>query len=346
MFSAGVDSHVLMREPNFNDWCFKVANFLQIGVPTELTLVLKAQKYHLIGGHSAVKRCRWLYETLVHDRPCYKQKFYGINSHQCIQMTPALHYCTMRCLFCWRVQSGDISSLKWEETGASKWDEPEEIVEASVRAQLKILTGYKGNLKANRVKLREALKPRHVAISLAGEPTLYPQLGELIKAFHRHGFTTFLVSNGTVPEALTRLSEEPTQLYVSLCAYDEKSFQKTCRPHISNAWKELNRTLAALPSFKCPTVLRLTLACHLNLSHPESYARLIEKANPTYVEPKAYMHVGFSRLRLGFENMPSHEEIRNFAEELAEKTGYNMLDEAPDSRVVLLSRLEKAIRLA
>jgi tRNA wybutosine-synthesizing protein 1 len=252
----------------------------------------------------------------------------------------------MRCRFCWRVQSGDIATLKWEETKAPQWDEPEEIVEASVRAQLKILTGYKGNSKTSRVKFRESIKPKHVAISLAGEPTLYPQLGELIRGFHRRGFTTFLVSNGTVPEALSKLSEEPTQLYVSLCAYDEESFQKTCHPHTSNAWEKLNQTLAQLSSFKCPTVLRLTLVRHLNLNHPESYAQLIEKANPTYVEPKAYMHVGFSRLRLGFENMPSHEEISNFAAELAEETGYNVLDEAPDSRVVLLSRLEKAISLA
>jgi len=323
-----------------------VAEVLQAGVSAELTRLLKTQKYHLVGGHSAVKRCRWLYETLVHNRPCYKQKFYGVKSHQCIQMTPALHFCTMRCRFCWRVQSGDIPSLKWEETDASKWDEPEEIVEASVRAQLKILTGYRGNPKTNREKYRESLKPKHVAISLAGEPTLYPQLGELIRGFHRRGFTTFLVSNGTVPEALTKLSQEPTQLYVSLCAYDGQSFQETCRPHTSNAWEKLNQTLAALPSFKCPTVLRLTLVRHLNLSHPESYARLIVNANPTYVEPKAYMHVGFSRLRLGFENMPTHQEIREFASQLAEETGYNLIDEAPESRVVLLSRLEKPIKLA
>jgi len=323
-----------------------VAKTLQNDVLPELTRLLETQKYHLIGDHSAVKRCRWLYEALVHNRPCYKQKFYGIKSHQCIQMTPSLHYCTMRCLFCWRVQSGDMPTLKWKETSAAKWDEPEQIVEASVKAQLKILTGYRGNPKTNIEKFRAALKPRHVAISLAGEPTLYPYLSELINGFHRLGFTTFLVSNGTVPETLTKLSEEPTQLYVSLCAYDEQSFKKTCRPQVSKAWEKLNQTLAILPSFKCPTVLRLTLVRHLNMKHPEIYAKFIEKANPTYVEPKAYMHVGFSRLRLGFENMPSHEEIRNFAEELAKETGYHVLDEAPDSRVVLLSRLEKAIRLA
>lgn len=252
----------------------------------------------------------------------------------------------MRCLFCWRAQSGDLPHLKWDEHTAAHWDEPEQIVEASVKTQLKLVSGYRGNPKTDRVKARESLRPKHVAISLAGEPTLYPHLGELIHEFKKQGFTTFLVSNGTMPEALCKLSEEPTQLYVSLCAYDEQSLKKTCRPQVSKAWDKLNQTLAALPSFKCPTVLRLTLARHLNLEHPELYAKLVQKANPTYVEPKAYMHVGFSRLRLGFENMPNHEEVRTFANELAVFTGYNVLDEAVDSRVVLLSRLEKPIRLA
>ena len=312
----------------------------------ELRKLLLAQKYHLVGEHSAVKRCRWLYESLVHNRPCYKQKFYGIKSHQCIQMTPTLHYCTMRCLFCWRAQSGDLQHLKWDEQTAPNWDEPEQIVETSIRTQIKLVSGYRGNPKTERIKVRESLRPRHVAISLAGEPTLYPQLGDLIHEFKKRGFTSFLVSNGTVPKALAKLSEEPTQLYVSLCAYDEQSFKKTCRPQSAKAWEKLTQTLATLPSFKCPTVLRLTLARHLNLEHPELYARLVEKANPTYVEPKAYMHVGFSRLRLSFENMPSHQEIRTFAEQLAQELGYKVLDEASDSRVVLLSKLEKPIRLA
>jgi len=314
-------------------------------VSSELLRVLKNQKYHLVGEHSAVKRCRWLYESLVHGRVCYKQRFYGINSHRCVQMTPSILYCTMRCLFCWRVQSGDSREWKWTETSRSKWDPPEKVVEGCLKAQQKLLSGYKGNPKADRKKYLEALTPKHAAISLAGEPTLYPYLGDLIAEFHRHGLTTFLVSNGTVPEVLSRLGEEPTQLYVSVCAPNESTFLKTCRPQIPNAWEKLKETLSLLPSFNCPTVLRLTLVRNLNLKHPELYAQLLEKANPTYVEPKAYMHVGFSRLRLGFENMPSHREIRNFADKLAEETGYKVLDEAPESRVVLLSRLKKPIKL-
>jgi tRNA wybutosine-synthesizing protein 1 len=320
------------------------SDVLETLVPSSLVRALKKQKYHLVGRHSAVKRCRWLYETLVHNRPCYKQKFYGIKTHQCTQMTPALFYCTQQCLFCWRAQSGDLG-ITWNEMKLPKWDSPEEIVEGSIKAQLEILSGYGGNPKANQRKFKEALTPRHAAISLTGEPTLYKPIGELIQSFHRRGFTTFLVSNGTVPSALAKLSEEPTQLYISVCAPDEEIYKQVCRPQIEKAWKKLNETLELLPSFKCPTVLRITSVRKLNMTKTEAYAKLIEKANPTYVEPKAYMHVGFSRLRLGYKSMPSHNEIVRFAVQLAEATGYKIINESKESRVVLLSRREKAIRL-
>ncbi|MEM4479778.1 MAG: 4-demethylwyosine synthase TYW1 [Candidatus Bathyarchaeia archaeon] len=314
-------------------------------VPDSLIEVLKKQRYHIVGRHSAVKRCKWLYEAIVHGRSCYKQKFYGIKSHQCIQMTPALFYCTQRCLFCWRAQSGDLQ-ITWEETKLPTWDSPEEIVEGCIKAQLAILSGYKGNPKADPQKLREALRPRHAAISLTGEPTLYEPIGELIHAFHKRGFTTFLVSNGTMPSALAKLSHEPSQLYVSVCAPNKETYRKVCRPLIPDAWEKLNETLELLHSFKCPTVIRITAVRGLNMENVEEYAKLIEKANPTYVEPKAFMHVGFSRLRLGYEGMPSHKEIREFALKLAEATGYKVIDESEDSRVVLLSRLEKPLRFS
>jgi len=318
---------------------------LQSLVPDRLLEILKTQKYHLVGTHSAVKRCRWLYESLIHDRPCYKQKFYGIRSHQCIQMTPVVLNCTMRCLFCWRIQSGDLN-IKWSETEQPKWDNPKDIVEGCIEAQLMLLSGYKGNPKTDSRKLSQALSPKHIAISLTGEPTLYPRLGELIQSFHKKSFTTFLVSNGTLPHHLSQLNEEPTQLYISVCAFNKENFKETCRPQIPSAWENLNKTLSLLPSFRCPTVIRITLTRNVNMKNPELYARLIEKANPTYIEPKAYMHVGFSRLRLGFENMPTHREVQGFAAKLASEMGYNILDESSESRVVLLSRLEKPIKLA
>ncbi len=260
-------------------------------------------------------------------------------------MTPVLFYCTQKCLFCWRAQTGDLG-IVWNEMKLPKWDPPEEIVEGSIKAQLEILSGYKGNPKTNQQKLQEASTPRHAAISLTGEPTLYKPLGELIQAFHKRSFTTFLVSNGTLPSALAELSEEPTQLYISVCAPDKETHKQICLPQISKAWKKLNETLELLPSFRCPTVIRITSVRQLNMKNAEAYAKLVEKANPTYIEPKAYMHVGFSRLRLGYENMPNHSEIREFARQLAKETGYNIIDESKESRVALLSRLRKPIRFA
>lgn len=225
-----------------------------------------------------------------------------------------------------------------------EWDLPEIIVDKCIEEHERILTGYKGNPETNKQKFREALKPKHVAISLTGEPLLYAYMDELIRTFHARGFTTFLVTNGTLPSALSKLKNEPTQLYVSVCAPEEETHKRVCRPQIADGWKRLNETLELLPSFRCPTVMRMTLARNVNMDDVNGYAELVKKATPTYVEPKAYMHVGFSRLRLGFDNMPSYTDIREFAMELSAKTGYRVVDEAEESRVVLLSSLEKVRR--
>lgn len=316
---------------------------LETNAPPDLVDALKKQKYHLVGKHSAVKRCGWFHETLTNGRPCYKQKFYGIKTHQCIQMTPTAFYCTQECLFCWRAQNQDLQ-ITWNEMTLPDWDSPEVIVEGSIKTQELILSGYGGNPRTDPQKYREAFAPRHVAISLAGEPTLYKHLGELIREFHRHGFTTFLVSNGTLPSVLAKLGQEPTQLYISVCAPDEETYKRVCRPQIPKAWARLNETLTRLSSFKCPTVLRVTSVRGLNMRNAKSYGELIRKANPTYVEVKAYMHVGFSRLRLSFDAMPSHKEIREFSDKLAKETGYYVIDESTESRVVLLSRLKRTVR--
>jgi tRNA wybutosine-synthesizing protein 1 len=315
---------------------------LEHPIPPALLQVLKKQRYHLVGEHSAVKRCKWLYESLINGRSCYKQKFYGIKSHQCIQMSPSFFYCTQQCLFCWRAQSRDLQ-IKWDEMELPNWDSAEKVVQESLKAQAKILTGYSGHPKTNWKKFTEALTPKHVAISLAGEPTLYEHLGDLIRKFHQKGFTTFLVSNGTIPSNLAEISEEPTQLYISVCAPNEEVFKRVCRPQVPDAWAKLNETLGLLPSFRCRTVTRMTLVKGCNMEFADGYANLVEKAEPTYIEAKAYMHVGFSGLRLDYKNMPSHEEVHDFARRLAERTGYIIIDESAESRVVLLSKRRKPI---
>ncbi len=312
-------------------------------LPNELLSVLRKQKYHIVGRHSAVKKCNWLHQALVNKRFCYKQKFFGISSHRCIQMTPTVGHCTMMCRFCWRVQPEDLG-ISWNQTQLPSWDDPELIAEECIVEQRRILTGYKVHKSVDPKMYQEAINPKHVAISLAGEPTLYPRLDELVEVFKKKGMTVFIVTNGTNPDVLANLSNEPTQLYVSIYGPDEETYKRLCRPLISDAWKRVNETLELLNSFSCPTVFRITLVKGYNMERPDAYAPLIEKSNPTYVEPKAYMFVGFSRKRLEYHNMPTHEDVRAFAAKVAEETGYKVLDEARASRVVLLSKLEKPIR--
>ena len=62
---------------------------------------LKQEGYKLVGGHSAVKLCRWTKHQLRGRGGCYKHTFYGISSYQCMEATPSLA-CANKCVFCWR----------------------------------------------------------------------------------------------------------------------------------------------------------------------------------------------------------------------------------------------------
>lgn len=160
---------------------------------------------------------------------------------------PVLLYAKMSILL--RTQNGDLRT-SWDEMKLPTWDLPEKIVEESIKVHLKILTGYKGNPKTDQQKFREALTPRHMAISLTGEPTLYGYIGEQIQAFHRRGFTTFLVTNGTNPSILAKLRQEPTQLYTSVYASDEATFKRVCRPQVPKAWEKAPRDSITSPKLQ------------------------------------------------------------------------------------------------
>ncbi|MHA1840041.1 MAG: 4-demethylwyosine synthase TYW1 [Candidatus Ranarchaeia archaeon] len=315
-------------------------------IPPDVVALLEKHRYHLVGRHSAVKRCLWVKKRLIDGIGCYKEKFYGIQSHRCLQMSPAHVFCTHHCLFCWRIQPQD-SQNQWDDRHLPEQyvDPPEAIVEQSIAVHKKILAGFnpEAHPKVEAKLYQEAIAPKHAAISLSGEPTIYPYISGLIDSFHRHGLTTFLVTNGTRPEILSGISE-PTQLYVSLPASNKKTYKMICRPTKKGLWAKLKATLELLPSFSCPTVLRLTLVKNYNLADYKGFARLISLANPTYVEAKGYMHVGWSRKRLQYSDMPSHREIMRFAQNISDITGYNILDESPISRVTLLSKRKKPIR--
>jgi tRNA wybutosine-synthesizing protein 1 len=281
--------------------------------------------------HAAAKVCHWTRKSLVDEGVCYKERFYGIKSHRCLQMSPSIPFCQQKCLFCWRDVS--ITKTRWDE----HFDEPGDIIEDCIKAQRNLLCGYFGNSNVNMKKLEEAQNPNNAAISLAGEPMLYPKIEGLLEEFKRRSFTTFLVTNGMTPSKLEKLETEPTQLYISLDAPNREVYKKLCSPQVEGGWKSLNKSLDLLSSFNCRTVIRTTCVKGYNMLKPEEYAKIINKSNPDFVEIKAYMYVGNSRKRLELENMPYHLEVREFAESVAELCGREIVDEVQESRVVLLS---------
>ena len=66
---------------------------------------------------------------------------------------------------------------------------------------------------------------------------------------------------------------------------------------------------------------------------------------PMYVEVKGFSFVGGARSpsrNLHYEDMPSHKEVKEFAELIAKHTGYKVSNEHEKSRIVLLSRDDDA----
>ncbi|MGA1848072.1 MAG: 4-demethylwyosine synthase TYW1 [Thermoplasmatota archaeon] len=302
-----------------------------------LKAMFEKQGYAVVGNHSAVKTCHWLRESLINRRVCYKQEFFGIDSHRCLQMSPVANVCNHQCLYCWRYQGSDDV--------IEEWDDPKMIVEGTIEAQRKLVSGFKGDDRCDPKMWDEARAPNQVAISLTGEPTMYPYLGELIAEYRRKGFTTFLVTNGTLPHALRDLDPLPSQLYISIDAPNEEVYKKLCLPKVKDGWKRLMETIDLIPSLDTRTVARHTLVKGWNLGYEEQYAALDLKGEFDFIEPKGYVFVGYSRERLSMDNMPSFDDISSFAGRMSGLTGYSVAGSNPSSRVVLLTSGKKPMGL-
>ncbi|MFH1626591.1 MAG: 4-demethylwyosine synthase TYW1 [bacterium] len=314
-------------------------------IPESVRKILKKQHYEIVGDHSAVQICRWTKKSLRDEGVCYKEKFYGIKSHLCCQMTPSL-YCPNQCLHCWRAIEFTTGNKI-----PGKLDSPEKIIDNCIKAQRRLLQGFKIDKnsekkqlsKANQKKYLEAQEPMQFAISLSGEPTLYFKIGELIIELRKRGKTSFLVTNGLYPKVLKKLSKEnrlPTQLYISVNAPNEELFNKLARSSLKDAWKRFNKSLELMGDLKCRTVFRMNLVRNLNMNdeYIKEYVELIKKARSDFIEIKSYMAVGFARNRLGYDRMPTMNEMISFSKKISKVTGYKIEDQDELSRVFLLKR--------
>ncbi|MEK0322605.1 MAG: radical SAM protein, partial [Nitrosopumilus sp.] len=178
-----------------------------------------------------------------------------------------MNTCTHRCVWCWR--DIDFTKPKWTE----KVDDPKFIVDECIKEFVRSLEGYHGYKKVDKKKLSEIHKPQQFAISLSGEPTMYPKLPELILELKKRKINSFLVTNGTNPSMLKKLIEkkaQPTQLYITLPAPDEQTYIKVCNPLIKNSWKKILKSLELINKFK-RNVVRLTLTKDINMDKVEKY---------------------------------------------------------------------------
>jgi len=309
----------------------------------EQTQKILEKQHYAVQDHLAVQICRWTKHSLKNEGHCYKEQFYGIKSHRCCQMSPAVMNCQNQCLHCWRpIELNEGIKM----TG--KIMKPSEIIDKCFEMQKKQLIGFKGNPKVDKKKFGEAINPSQFAISLSGEPTLYPYIGELIEELRKRKITSFLVTNGLNPAVLKRLNKNnqlPTQLYLSLIAPNKELYNKIVKSKVKDAWKKYQETIKLFPKLNTRKVLRLTLIKDLNMQDLEGYATLIRMAKPDFVEIKAFMSMGFARQRLGYERMPWHHEIREFSEKLAKIAGLKILDEKKESCVVLLGKSKENMKI-
>lgn len=209
----------------------------------------------------------------------------------------------------------------------------EDIIEQSITTEKEIRQAHE-----------EAYKPSHAAISLGGEPVLYPFISEFVAEFRHRHFTTFIVTNGTRSDIIKKMDTLPTQLYVSMPVDSPEEYMRICRPGHEKQWKGFLETLELLSTLSCRTCIRITAIQSLNMERAEGFARLIEHANPDFIDLKAFTLEAASLLigkRLhanssGGSFQPTFGELQAFAQRLSETGHFPILEQVKKSRDILL----------
>ncbi|XP_072496209.1 S-adenosyl-L-methionine-dependent tRNA 4-demethylwyosine synthase TYW1B isoform X4 [Notamacropus eugenii] len=243
---------------------------------------------------------------------CYKHTFYGIESHRCMETTPSLA-CANKCVFCWRHHTNPVGTeWRW------KMDQPDVILEQAIENHQNMIRQFKGVPGVKASRLEEGLQVKHCALSLVGEPIMYPEINRFLKLLHQHRISSFLVTNAQFPMEIRNL-EPVTQLYVSVDASTKDSLKKIDRPLFRDFWQRFLDSLRALAAKQQRTVYRLTLVKAWNVEELQAYAELVSLGEPDFIEVKGVTYCGESSAsNLTMANVPWHEEVIRFVEELVD----------------------------
>eukprot|EP00008_Paramoeba_atlantica_P001700 CAMPEP_0201502540 /NCGR_PEP_ID=MMETSP0151_2-20130828/84187_1 /ASSEMBLY_ACC=CAM_ASM_000257 /TAXON_ID=200890 /ORGANISM="Paramoeba atlantica, Strain 621/1 / CCAP 1560/9" /LENGTH=633 /DNA_ID=CAMNT_0047896141 /DNA_START=2992 /DNA_END=4893 /DNA_ORIENTATION=- len=295
--------------------------------------ILTKQRYQVVGGHSAVKMCRWTKSMLKGNGGCYKHTFYGIESHLCMETTPSLA-CANKCVFCWRHHKNPVGrEWRW------KMDPPEMIVDGAIANHVKMINEFKGARGVKPERLAEAYVPKHCALSLVGEPIIYPEINRFLDLLHEKDISSFLVTNAQFPEQMRTL-RPVTQMYISVDAANPEELKKVDRPLFDDFWERFLGSIDALRENKQRTVFRMTLIKEYNIGDLPGYVKLIQRGTPGFVEVKGVTFCGGKKPPIGMKNVPWHEEVVLFCKELEKQLGgeYEIAAEHEHSCCVLLAR--------
>uniref|UniRef100_A0A8B9ZJM9 tRNA 4-demethylwyosine synthase (AdoMet-dependent) n=1 Tax=Anas platyrhynchos TaxID=8839 RepID=A0A8B9ZJM9_ANAPL len=259
-------------------------------------IYLLSSGYKLIGSHSGVKLCRWTKSMLRGRGGCYKHTFYGIESHRCMEATPSLA-CANKCVFCWRHHTNPVGTeWRW------KMDQPEMILQEAIENHQNMIKQFKGVAGVKADRFEEAMTAKHCALSLVGEPIMYPEINRFLKLLHQF------------PDEIRNL-EPVTQLYVSVDASTKESLKRIDRPLFKDFWQRFLDSLKALSEKQQRTVYRLTLVKAWNVDELRAYADLVSLGKPDFIEVKVSCTSASS---LTMANVPWHEEVVRFVQELVE----------------------------
>jgi len=279
-------------------------------VTPSLKAALTKQGYRVLGSHSGVKMCRWTKSMLRGRGGCYKHSFYGIASHQCMEMTPSLA-CANKCVFCWRHHKNPVGKeWKW------KADDPDMLIDAAIKNHHQMIKQMKGVPGVVKERFDEAFNIRHCALSLVGEPIIYPHINRFVDLLHSKKISSFMVTNAQFPDKIDEL-KPVTQLYISVDAATKDSLKKVDRPLFADFWERFLACIDALKKKGQRTVFRLTLIKDWNMEEIRNYAELIERGRPSFVEIKGVTYCGTSNASsLTIKNVPFHQEVIRFANEI------------------------------
>jgi len=235
-----------------------------------------------------------------------------------------------------------------------KTDDPHTIVAEAVAMHVSMIREARGIPGVVPERYQEALTVRHCALSLVGEPIMYPRINELLMDLHSRNISSFLVTNGQHPDAIETLIPV-TQLYVSVDAPTERSLIDIDRPLFHDAWDRLRRSLSLLRKKRQRTVARLTVVKGWNSDEIQGYAELIALGHVSLVEVKGVTFCGKSDAsNLNMSNTPWHHEVValtvTLQQELAKRTAaggpdapplYDIACEHQHSCCIVLARVDQ-----